>query len=228
MNGIVGNSQLNVYAGYAWQKQANALTPAEILAGDALQILPGGVSVVVDKYGNPVINANNMAAGTLVKISDNQNIDSTGSGVIGAGSVDLKASGGITGNIFALGNINLDANKNINVNVLGLGTVSVASASGSVSGTIIGVGGVSASGSSIDANLESNATVSGNTSGDKGLAAGSAAEATATAASAGGDAAQTLKKSTDNGDDELTKKKRKGITLAQKVSRVTVILPAKK
>ena len=228
MNGIVGNSQLNVYAGYAWQKQANALTPAEILAGDALQILPGGVSVVVDKYGNPVINANNMAAGTLVKISDNQNIDSSGSGVIGAGSVDLKASGGITGNIFALGNINLDANKNINVNVLGLGTVSVASASGSVSGTIIGVGGVSASGSSIDANLESNATVSGNTSGDKGLAAGSAAEATATAASAGGDAAQTLKKSTDNGDDELTKKKRKGITLAQKVSRVTVILPAKK
>ena len=208
LNGISGSSEADVYAGYELQK------------------LNGGLAMV-DSYGNPAVNASSLSDGTLVKTSDNQNIDATGSGVIGAGTVNLKASGGITGNIFSLGDVNLDANKNINVNVLGLGTVSVASASGSVSGTIIGVGGVSASGSSIDANLESNGSVSGNTSGEKGLAAGTAADATAAAASAGDDSSKAAKKSDDTGEVDLLNKKKKGITLAQKVSRVTVLLPQK-
>ena len=206
LNGVAGNSRVDVYAGYELQPSSSPL---------------------VDSFGNPVIDANNLSAGTLVKISDNRDLDATGSGVIGAGAVDLKVTGDITGNIFALGNVNLDANKNINVNVLGLGTVSVASANGSISGTIIGIGGVSASGSSIDANLESNAGVSGNTSGEKGLAAGTSADATASAASAGDDASKAVKKSAESSDEELLKKKSKGIALAQKVSRVTVLLPAK-
>jgi hypothetical protein len=209
LNGIAGNSTVDVYAGYELQK------------------LNGGLALV-DSYGNPVVNANNLSDGTLLKTSDNQSIDAIGSGVIGAGTVNLNASGGITGNIFALGDVNLDANKNINVSVLGLGTVSVASASGSVSGTIIGIGGVSASGSSIDANLESNGSVSGNTSGEKGMAAGTAADATANAAAASDDATKAAKKSDDSGEDDLLKKKTsKGIALAQKVSRVTVLLPQK-
>ena len=207
LNGIAGNSTVSVYAGYE------------------LQQFNGGPALV-DSFGNPVVNADNLSAGTLVKTSDNQNIDANGSGVIGAGTVNLNASGGITGNIFALGNVNLDANKNINVSVLGLGTVSVASAGGSVSGTIIGIGGVSASGSAIDANLESNGSVSGSTSGEKGLAAGTAADATANATAASDDSAKAAKKTDDSGGDDLLKKK-KGIALAQKISRVTVLLPQK-
>ena len=209
LNGLVGKSYVDVYAGYELQK------------------FNGGQSIV-DSYGNPVVNANNLSDGTLVKTSANQDIDAIGSGVIGAGTVNLNASGGIKGNIFSLGDVNLDANKNINVTVLGLGTVSVASAAGSVSGTIIGVTGVSASGSSIDANLESNGSVSGNTSGEKGLAAGTAANATTTGASASDDSAKVAQKTDATGEDDLLKKKGKGIALAQKVSRVTVILPPKK
>lgn len=207
LNGISGKSQVDVYAGYELQK------------------LNGGTALV-DSYGNPVVNANNLADGTLVKTSDNRDIDATGSGVIAAGSVDLQASGDITGNIFALGNVNINAVNNVNVSVLGLGSVNVSSAGGTISGTIIGVGGVSASGSSIDANLESNGSVSGNTSGEKGLAAGTAADATATAASASDDSGKAVKKSDDDGEEDPLKKK-KGIVLAQKVSRVTVLLPAK-
>jgi hypothetical protein len=114
----------------------------------------------------------------------------------------------------------------VNVTVLAEGTANV-SAGGTVSGTIIGVGGVSASGSSIDASLLSNNSISGQTSGQSGLAQGTAANATSAAAS-NNDANQTADKSatTDDSDDE--KKNKKPITLAQRVGRVTVLLPGKK
>ena len=111
------------------------------------------------------------------------------------------------------------------VTALGEGTVSVG-AGGTVSGTVIGVGGVSASGSSVDASLVS-ANVSGATSGQSGLGTGGAANATANAASASDDSTKVAKKSEDTGEDDTTKKKTKGIALAQKVSRVTVLLPSK-
>jgi hypothetical protein len=142
--------------------------------------------------------------------------------VIGAGSVNLDASGGITGNIFALNNVNISAINNVNVSVFGLGTVNVNSAGGTISGTIIGVGGVSASGTAIDANLESNASVSGDTSGEKGLAPGTAADAASQGMAS--DNSVTPVKKTDDQDDE--KKKKKEIALAQKTGRVTVILPS--
>ncbi len=208
LNGNVGNSQLDVYAGYELQQLNNGIP-------------------VVDAYGNSVVNATSLSDGTLVKTSIGQNIDATGSGVIGAGSVTLDASGSISGNVFALNNVNINAVNNVNVSVLGLGNVSVSSTAGSISGTIIGVGGVSASGSSIDANLESNGSVSGSTSGEKGMAAGTAADATATAASASDDLAKATKQSNSSDDTEDPLKKKKGIALAQKVSRVTVLLPAK-
>src|SRR5208283_1385877 len=155
LNGNPGNSVVDVFAGYE------------------LQDLDGSV----DAYGDPVITALNLSDGILVKISPNQDITATGSGVLGAGTVTLNASGNITGNIFTLGNINVNAVNNIDVSALGLGNVNVASASGTVSGTIAGIESVSASGSSIDANLESNGSVSGNTSGQSGLVPGTAADA---------------------------------------------------
>jgi hypothetical protein len=184
----------------------------EILAGYHLQ----------NSGGNPVYAAD-ISSGTPVQVSSGRNIDASDSGVIGS-TVDLNATGDILGVIFARNDINLAAQQNVNVTALAQGNVSVNSG-GTISGTIIGVGGVSASGSSIDASLLSqNVSASGDTSGAKeGFAQGTAANATSQGASTDNTTAATTDASTD---DELDKKKK--ISLAQKVGRVTVLLPPKK
>jgi filamentous hemagglutinin family protein len=208
LNGNPGNSVVDVFAGYELQK------------------LDGSGNPIVDAYGDPVITALNLSDGTQVKISDNQDITATGSGVLGAGTVTLNASGSIKGNIFSLGNVNVNAANNINVNVLGLGNVNVASASGTVSGTIAGIEGISASGSSIDANLESNGSVSGNTSGQSGLAPGTAADA-ASQGMASDNSASPAKNADTTATDDDEKKKGKAAATVQKKGRVTVLLPPK-
>ena len=155
-------------------------------------------------------------------ISPGRNIDVSGSGAIGS-VVTLKASGDISGLVFARNDANVNAQQNVNVTVLAEGTANV-SAGGNVSGTIIGVGGITASGSSVDASLLSNNSISGATSGQSGLAQGTAANATSQSM-ASEDATKAVA-STDDTDDEK-KKKGKGVTLAQKTGRVTVILPSK-
>jgi hypothetical protein len=177
-----------------------------------------------DSSGNAV-SAGQENGANPVLVSAGRDINASGSGII-ASNARLDASGNINGLIFARNNINIVAQQNVNVTALGEGAVSVG-AGGSISGTIIGVGGISASGSSIDASLVS-ANVSGTTSGQSGLGAGGAANATANAASASDDSNQLAKKTDDTGEDDPTKKKGKGIALAQKVSRVTVLLPPKK
>jgi filamentous hemagglutinin family protein len=220
----------NDAAALAYQNELNGIITGapvsyiDVYAGYGLQLLDGSHNPILDPFGNPSISAINLAAGTLLQSSDGRNIDATGSGIVGAGTANLKASGGITGNIISFGDVNLDANKNINVNVFGLGVVSVSSASGSISGDIIGVGGINASGGSIDANLESNGSISGETSGNTGFAATQAASNVA--AGVGNDAANDVKKTDEKSDDEVNKKK-KPIALAQKISRVTVLLPKK-
>jgi filamentous hemagglutinin family protein len=156
-------------------------------------------------------------------ISPGRNINASGSGVIG-GTVELKASGNINGLVIASGNINISAQQNVDVTALAQGTGDL-SAGGTISGTIIGVGGISASGAGgITAALLSNNSISGATSGQSGLAQGTAANATSQAAS-NNDSNQTADKSTTSGDTDDLKKK--SITLAQKVGRVTVLLPPK-
>jgi hypothetical protein len=162
------------------------------------------------------------AAGNI--ISPNRDIIATDSGVIG-GTVTLKASGSIKGLVFARGNAIINAQQNVSVTALAEGTVS-ASAGGNISGTIIGVGGISASGGSIDAALLSNNSVSGATSGQSGLAQGAAANSTSQAASNSGSNQTTEKTVASDDSGDLTKKK-KAVTLAQKVGRVTVLLPGK-
>ena len=155
-------------------------------------------------------------------VSPGKNINVNGSGVI-ASNARLDASGNINGLIFSRNNIDVIAQQNINVSALGIGNVNVSSSGGTISGTFVGVGGVSASGSSIDASLVS-ANVTGATSGQSGLGQGTAANATSQAAS-GNDANQAAASSDQNSDDD--KKNKKEVALAQKVGRVTVILPAK-
>jgi filamentous hemagglutinin family protein len=159
-------------------------------------------------------------------ISGDRSLDARGSGVIGS-NVKLNATGDILGVIFARNNISLTSQQNVNVTALAQGTVS-ANAGGSLTGTLIGVGGISASGGSIDAALESNNAISGDTSGSKGIAQGTVAD-TASQAMSSENAAKSAASGGDAGDDgDLNNKKKKGIGLAQKVSRVTVELPGAK
>jgi filamentous hemagglutinin family protein len=176
-----------------------------------------------DGMGNRVTAAN-MADGTPVLVSAGRDINANGSGII-AGNANLDASGDINGLIFARDNININAQQNINVTAFGQGNVNVNSSGGTISGTIIGVGAVSVSGGSIDASLIS-ANVSGVTSGQSGLGQGTAANATSQGL-ANNDSTQAAAASDQSAEDEK-KKKGKQIALAQKVSRVTVILPPKK
>jgi filamentous hemagglutinin family protein len=152
--------------------------------------------------------------------STGHDINANGSGVI-ASNVKLEASGSINGLIFARDNLDINAQNNVNVTALAVGNANVSGQS--VQGTITGVGGVNVSGDSVSASLIS-ANVSGATSGQSGLGQGTAANATASAASSSS-ANQTFASSDQSDDDD--KKKKKEVALAQKVSRVTVILPAK-
>jgi filamentous hemagglutinin family protein len=189
---------------------------------------PDATTIVLAGYelrdsGNHPVTAANWADGTPVFVSSDRNIYASGSGVI-ASNAKLDASGSINGLIFARNNIDISAQQNVNVTALGGANVSVSSG-GSISGTIIGVGGVTASGGSIDASLIS-ANVTGGSSGQTGLGQGSAANSTSQAATTD-DATKVAKTDSSTDDEDLKKKKGKGIALAQKVSRVTVLLPKK-
>jgi hypothetical protein len=210
------NGNINASAGgiiqLALNGADNSASTVAVLAGYEMR----------DGQEQPVTAAN-LAAGAPVLVSDDRDIDASGSGVIAQNAV-LKASGDITGLIFAQGNIDVAAVNNVNVTALAQGTANVA-AGGNVSGTIIGVGGVSASGGSIDASLLSNNSISGPTSGQSGLAQGTAANGTSQA-----DQTEDVAKAAGDGtgdDADEEKKRKKPIALAQKVSRVTVLLPTK-
>ncbi len=164
--------------------------------------------------------------GMPVLVSADRDINVSGSGVIAQNAV-LKASGSVNGLIFAAGNIDVSAQQNVNVTALAQGTASV-DAGGKISGTIIGVGGISASSSSgsIDASLLSSGTISGETSGQSGFTQGTTANA-ASAAASNESATQNAAITTTSDDTSDEKKNKKPVALAQKVGRVTVLLPNK-
>jgi hypothetical protein len=189
----------------------------DVFAGYELQKLDGSGNPIVDAYGDPLITALNLSDGTLKKISDNQDITATGSGVLGAGTVTLNASGNITGNIFTLGGLNITAVNNVDVNALGLGPVFVTGSSLGPS-IIVGINGVTAHGDTSAASLFSNDQVSG---GQNSMAEGTAANA-ASQGMASDNSATPAKDDTTATDDE--KKKGKAVATVQKKGRVTVIL----
>jgi len=172
-------------------------------------------------YAADLVDGNGNIVGELVLGANGKDINVSGSGLI-ASNAKLDASGDINGLIFARNNIDITAQQNVNVTALGVGTVTVNSG-GTISGTIIGVGGVSASGGSIDASLIS-ANVTGATSGQSGLGQGTAANSTSQSMQS--DDSTKVAASSDN-EDADQKKKGKQIALAQKSGRVTVILPSK-
>jgi filamentous hemagglutinin family protein len=151
-------------------------------------------------------------------------IDASGSGVIGS-HVVLDATAGITGLVFARQNIDISARENVNIVALAQGSVNV-EAGGKISGTIVGIGSVSASGGSIDAALLSqNVNASGTTSGQLGFAQTSAAGATSQSVQNNDEQVKKTVASVAEEDEDETKKKNAGIRLAKTTGRVTVILP---
>jgi len=111
----------------------------------------------------------------------------------------------------------------VDVTAFSGGDVSI-NAGGEVSGTVISGGNVDVSGDSITASLiASSVSTSGDASGAaEGIPQSNVAQVNAQTA----DDANTVAGKSDDSDDDL-KKKGKQIALAQKVSRVTVLLPTK-
>ena len=192
--------------------------------GDILARAGGVVQAPLNGTGNRSGKVQ-LTAGT--KPSDGEagfigRIDASKSGVIG-GNVSLDATGPIIGVVFASGNINIATPQAVNVTALAQGGVSVA-AGGSISGTLVGVGSVTATGSSVDAAL-----VSQNVSGSPGAtAAVTASVATAASQSASAQATQSTPASkpiTDDADEEARRLASRKPVLVRTVGRVKVLLP---
>ncbi len=158
----------------------------------------------------------------FIDIAAGKDINANGSGIIGS-NIKLAAGGSINGVIIGSRGININAQQNVNVTAISGGNVDI-NASGTVAGTIVGGGDVSVSGDAISAAVLGSAVfASGDASGASlGLPQSGAAKEVAENT----DAATTATKA-DGSDEDALNKKKKGIALAQKVSRVTVLLPAK-
>jgi filamentous hemagglutinin family protein len=161
----------------------------------------------------------------FVQINAGEDITATGSGVIGS-NIKLEAGGDITGLIIGSQSVNIGSLGNVSVTAFSGGNVNI-NASGTVSGIVIGGSSVDVSGDSITASLiSSSVSVSGDTSGASiGVPQSTAAQPVAQTA----DNAVTATSKTDDfsDDDDEKKKKGKSISLAQKTSQVTVLLPKK-
>ncbi|MEI6779560.1 MAG: filamentous hemagglutinin N-terminal domain-containing protein [Verrucomicrobiota bacterium] len=156
------------------------------------------------------------------------NIDATGSGVIGS-KVKLDATGNITGVVFARVDANITAHEDANVTVFAEHNVSV-NAGGTISGTIIGLGGINASGSAVDAALLSqNVSASGNVaSAQIGFAPNSAASAASQGLQNDAPAKMLASAKAGSEDEDPTRKQRSNLPrLTKTTGRVTVILPPK-
>jgi filamentous hemagglutinin family protein len=171
----------------------------ELLAGYELQ----------DANGNRV-SAANLTDGTAVRISDNRNIDASGSGVI-AQNLILKATGLLSG---------------LFVNFAPTPPIVVANGWGPGPTVFVGPAPPTISGIPSDSTGPDPIIIS-----DNGSTAPPSAEVAKTDAPIA-DTADTVTTKTENpdddlGDNDLNQKKGKGIMLAQKTGRVTVILPPK-
>jgi len=183
------------------------------------------------------LNGNNNNSGSVTLLAGTRNpdgsvqyvgnIDASGSGVIGS-NVKLDATGDIIGVVFARNNIDINAVQNVNVTAFAQGDANV-SAGGDISGTVIGIGSVTASGSTVDASLLSqNLTASGDvTSSQVGFSQGTAANSTSQSLSNDDTEKKAVATDTDTDEENLKKKAGNGPLLAKSSGRVTVILPQK-
>jgi len=202
-------------------------------AGGILQLVLNGVTlssspVIIEAGTSTTIPDPNKPGGVITAVVYPGDVDATGSGVIAVGAVKVKAARNVKGVFFSPQPVTIAGLKNVDVTAISLSSVDV-SAGDKLTGTIVGVTSVNASGASIDASLLSqNVSASGGqVSGQQGFAQTSAAASTSQSASNNQEeTAKAAVTSTEGSDDE--KKKRptgSGPLLAKRTGRVTVILP---
>jgi filamentous hemagglutinin family protein len=224
---------------------ANTLVNPSQVPGGAQT--PGNITVLTP---NGDINANqggiiqealngNVAAGPTVTLTAGTpasggspavigNIDLGESGVIG-GTVIATATGNITGLIISRQNSTVNAAQSFSGTVLSGGSANVSATSISGASTIIGVGGVSVSGTlGTGAQvLGQNVSVNGGASTSTlGTSANASTSATSASSTAGDQSQQQVANNGGSGGDDKDKKG-KGPGLVRRTGRVTVILPEK-
>jgi hypothetical protein len=247
LNGDVnaGNGGEGYVSFKSWQlNQSGQLTPiaadiplsgilaTTIVGSDAslgnitINALNGNVNANLGGIFQLAFNGNS-PQGTFVQVNAGKDIDAGSSGIIGS-AIKLQADGSINGLIIGSQSVNINSAQNVDVTAFSGGDVSI-NAAGTVSGTVLG-GSVDVSGDSITASLISGSiSTSGDTAGATiGVPQSNVQQAVAQTADNASAATSKLDDSANDGsDDDETKKKGKGISLAQRVSRVTVLLPTK-
>jgi len=148
-------------------------------------------------------------------------------GVIG-GTINITAQGSINGLIVSRQNANINAAQSFSGTLLSGGTANVSASAGSISGTVIGIGGVSASGGAgVTASvLGQNVSIGGGqATSTLGTTAQASSAGQAAAQQASADTRQQLAKDTTTGEDDSKKKKAALPFLTKRIGRVTVLLP---
>ena len=157
-----------------------------------------------------------------VVIDAGENIDASGSGIIG-GSISLTAGGNISGVVIGQQGVQINSRQNVAVTVFSGGNVDI-SASGAVSGTVVGAGTVDVNSDSITAALTGfSVATTGQTA---GASIGIPQSNVARIDSRGEDdsatnTTQTIQRTLAANDTQAAP----SIPLTQKAGRVTVILP---
>ena len=177
--------------------------------------------------GGPTItlSAGTPASGTSPGYAGNVDL---GSGGVLGGTINITAEGSIKGLILSRQNANINAAQSFSGTLLAGGTANVTATAGSVSGTVIGIGGVNASGGGgiSAAVLGQNVSIGGAAATSTlGTTAATTSSSAAAAQQATTDTTQQLAKDTSQDDDSKKKKLAKGPVLTRRVGRVTVILP---
>jgi filamentous hemagglutinin family protein len=204
-NGNISASQGGVIQ-ISFNSTDDSKATTELLAGYELHDANGGR-----------VPAQNLDSGTAVFISDNQNIDASGSGVIAQGII-LKATGKVGG---------LYVSRGPSPPVFDTGHGFLQGPDGGTGPVIFSSGGKPIISGGPDSSGPEPTVVS-----DAGSNAAPPPEVTKTDAPTA-DTASTVVTKTENQDDaaggggDENSKKKKGIALAAKVSRVTVLLPGK-
>jgi filamentous hemagglutinin family protein len=160
---------------------------------------------------------------SVIALSAGQNIDASGSGVIGS-NLKITAGGKTSGLFVGTGNVNINSQQGVNATVFGVGDVTINS-SGGVTGTIISGGAADVTGSAITASLiAETVNATGDTSGaSMGIPQSNVARDDAKVA----DDASTMVASSDSqaaDDDDEKKKRGNGAPrLGKTIGRVTVL-----
>jgi filamentous hemagglutinin family protein len=154
-------------------------------------------------------------------------VDLGNGGVIG-GTINITAQGSISGLIISRQNSYIQAAQSFSGTLLSGGSASVSATAGGISGTIVGIGGVSACGGPVTASLLGQSVSVGGGPAQSTL--GTTATATTTSQAAAQQASsdsekQTALPDTSSSDDEKKKRAAKLPVLTKRVGRVTVILP---